>query len=114
QGLEGAAAPFVGVLGLEHVKAQLPPARHVALGGDKLKASLGVDEPLDQPGARDPVHEDPAPHDPGASPPPGPRLHRRARARPLPPRARAASRPTARSAADRPGVPKKSIAAISA
>src|SRR5258708_24270014 len=64
QRLERATVPFVCVLRLEHVEAQFAFSRHVALWSHKFEASIGGDEPLDQPGARDPVPEHTPAHDP--------------------------------------------------
>jgi hypothetical protein len=47
----------VRVLRLEHVEAQFALLVHVALGSHRLEASVWIDESFDQPGARDPVHE---------------------------------------------------------
>src|SRR5256885_16600128 len=65
EGLEGTAVSLVSVLRLKHVEAQLALSRDVAVWRDELEASVGVDEPLDQPGAREPVHEHTRPRDPG-------------------------------------------------
>src|SRR5207247_7187684 len=52
QRLEGAAVPFVRVLGLEHVEAQLALTRRVALGSHEFEPGRGIDEALDQPRTR--------------------------------------------------------------
>src|SRR2546422_2311485 len=62
--LEGAGFPLVGVLGLEHVEPELARPRPVAVGGDELELRRGVDEPANQPRARDPIDVDPLPGHP--------------------------------------------------
>src|SRR5881394_3299709 len=64
QRLEGAAVPFVRVLGLEHVEAQLAPARRVTLGSHEFEPGRLIDEALDQPRARDAIHEHAPARDP--------------------------------------------------
>src|SRR3989475_145551 len=59
--LEGAGVPLVGVLGLEHVESELAPPRPVPLGGDELEPRLRVDEPANEPSARDAIDVDPLP-----------------------------------------------------
>src|SRR5207244_6764649 len=64
QRLEGAAVAFVRVLGLEHVEAQLAPVRRVTLGSDEFEPGRLIDEALDQPRARDAIHEHAPARDP--------------------------------------------------
>src|SRR5437660_4808296 len=59
--LEGAGIPLVRVLGLEHVEPELAWPRPVSLGGDELELRLRVDEPANEPRARDAIDVDPLP-----------------------------------------------------
>src|SRR5437588_4932907 len=59
--LEGAGVPLVRVLGLEHVEPELARPRPVPLGGDELELRLGVDEPANEPRARDAIDVAPLP-----------------------------------------------------
>src|SRR5205823_6932741 len=59
--LEGAGVPLVGVLGLEHVEPELARPRPVPLGGDELEPRFRVDEPANEPRARDAIDVDPLP-----------------------------------------------------
>src|SRR5438132_8780293 len=65
--LEGAGVPLVRVLGLEHVEPELARPRPVPLGGDELELRLGVDEPANEPRARDAIDVDPLPGYPGGA-----------------------------------------------
>jgi len=67
EGLEGAGVPLVGVVGLEHVEAELARPRPVPLGDDELDLRLRVDEPGNQPRARNAIDVDPLPGHPGSS-----------------------------------------------
>ena len=113
QHLEGAAIALVGVLGLEHVEAQLARPGHVALRRDELELGLAVDEAPDQPGAGDAVDVDALAGDPDGAAGRGGR-RRRHGAHPRRAGAAAARRASSKEAvASRPGAPKKSSAAIS-
>src|SRR5207247_11086388 len=59
--LEGAGVPLVRVLRLEHVEPELARPRPVSLGGDELELRLRVDEPANEPRARDTIDVDPLP-----------------------------------------------------
>src|SRR4029079_16030026 len=67
QDLEGAQVPFVRELGVEHVEAQLARGRDVAPGLDVLELRAPVDEPGNQPGARDPIPVNPLAGHPGSA-----------------------------------------------
>src|SRR5205807_867265 len=55
---EGAGVALVSVLGLEHVESELARPRPVPLGGDELEPCLRVDEPANEPRARDAIDVD--------------------------------------------------------
>src|SRR5207247_9336913 len=65
--LEGAGVPLVSVLGLEHVESELARPRPVPLGGDELELRLRVDEPANEPRARDAIDVDALPGHPGGA-----------------------------------------------
>ena len=67
EGLERAGVPLVGVFGLEHVEAELARPRPVPLGDDELELRLRVDEPGNEPRARNAIDVDPLPGHPGRS-----------------------------------------------
>src|SRR5439155_13610598 len=54
--LKGAEVAVVRELSFKHVEAKLLCLRLVALGGHELDAGVGVDKPMNQPGARDAVN----------------------------------------------------------
>ena len=64
--LERAAVAFVRELGLEHVEAELPALRAVALGRNEREARAGVDEGPNEPGTRDAIDEDAGTRNPRA------------------------------------------------
>ena len=71
------------VLGLEHVEPDLARPRAVPVGGDELELRLGIDEPANEPRARDSIDVHPLPRHPCCAP--GSRCggRRRRRLRPL-------------------------------
>src|SRR5207245_4539408 len=54
--LERASVPFMRVLRLEHVEAQLAWRRRVVLRRDESESRGGIDETANEPGTRDPIH----------------------------------------------------------
>ncbi len=55
QDLEAAAVALMGDLAFEHVEAQLPRLRHIALARHEADDGIGIDEATDQPAAGDAV-----------------------------------------------------------
>ena len=62
--LERAAVTIVRELGLEHVEADLTAFGTVTAGRHELELGAGIDEPPNQPGARDTVDVNALPRDP--------------------------------------------------
>ena len=67
QHLERAHLALVRKLGVEHVEAELAGGWNVSLGLDIFELRVGVDEPSNQPGARDPIDVNALAGDPGAA-----------------------------------------------
>ena len=55
QHLKAATIAFMRELAFEHVEAQLVLLRNMRLAGNEAERRLGIDEPPDEPCARDPV-----------------------------------------------------------
>src|SRR5262245_48354146 len=62
---EGAAVAFMRVLRFEHVEANLPGLRPIALACDELEGRVSIDEAANEPGAGHAVDVDSLPGHPG-------------------------------------------------